>query len=174
MNMSNTAGPPMMATVPPCTPEKSAACSNVALDGFQRVPFGLAGSRVRAGTRPVRMNRLRLGESRWPWPECRPWTIRSARSRAAVKNFLSPSNFKASGMTLSALASMPSAETMTYPSKRNAGTVGKPAGALLRHVGDDARDRALAQRRQLRILEHGLVILWQRLHRRLRPHGHDL
>ena len=41
------------------------------------------------------------------------FTITSAESRAAVKNRLSPSNFSSIGITRSASASMPSAETMT-------------------------------------------------------------
>jgi len=56
---------------------------------------------------------LRFGEFGWSSWELRPCTISAARSRAAVKKRLSPSNFNSSGITFCALASMPSLETMT-------------------------------------------------------------
>jgi hypothetical protein len=79
----------------------------------QRRTLGFFGSGASAETVRVRMRRSRLGEFGWSSNELRPCTKRSKRSSAAVKKDLSPSNFKASGMTWRSSASMPSAETMT-------------------------------------------------------------
>ena len=81
--------------------------------GFHSMAFGLDGSGAVAATFRVRTRRLRRGEFGWSSWELWPCRIRSARSRAAVKKRLSPSNFNSSGMTLRAFASFPSAETMT-------------------------------------------------------------
>ena len=43
MNMPNTSGPPMIATVPERTPARSQAASNEAPAGFHRVALGLDG-----------------------------------------------------------------------------------------------------------------------------------
>jgi hypothetical protein len=102
----------MIATVPEFTPACSQAASNEAPDGFHSVALGLDGSGASAPIVRVRIIRFRRGEFGWPSNELRPCTIKSARSRASVKNCLSPLNFSSSGMW-PAFASMPSADTMT-------------------------------------------------------------
>ena len=92
-------GPPMIATVPLPTPARSQAASNDAPAGFHSVALGLDGSGASEAIVPVRMIRFRRGELGWSSNEWRPCTIRSARSSAAVKNCLSPSNFNSSGIT---------------------------------------------------------------------------
>ena len=62
MNMSNTSGPPITATVPERTPARSQAASNEAPAGFHKVALGLAGSGASAPTERVTMIRFRLGE----------------------------------------------------------------------------------------------------------------
>ena len=65
MNMPNTPGPPMIATVPSRTPACAQAASKVAPAGFQSVAFGMDGSGTIVSTFRVRMTRLRRGEFGW-------------------------------------------------------------------------------------------------------------
>ena len=65
MNMSNTEGPPMIATVPEVTPASALAVSKEAPAGFHSVAFGFAGSGAVARTLRVTMMRLRCGEFGW-------------------------------------------------------------------------------------------------------------
>jgi hypothetical protein len=46
MNMSNTTGPPMIATVPEATSANAQASSKLARSGFHKVAFGISGSTV--------------------------------------------------------------------------------------------------------------------------------
>lgn len=107
----------MTAIRPEATSAKAAACSKLAWAGFHSVAFGISGSTVSALIFRVVISRLRLGEFGCCSYELRPCTISAAPSSACSKNSLSPLNFRLSGMTRLASASMPSAEMMTYPSK---------------------------------------------------------
>src|SRR5438477_10853095 len=62
MNMANTPGPPIIATMPERTPAKSHAFSNEAPAGFQTVAFGLEGSGAIDPIFRVTTIRLRRGE----------------------------------------------------------------------------------------------------------------
>src|ERR1043166_38073 len=104
MNMANTPGPPIIATVPERTPARSQAASNDAPDGFHRIDLGLDGSAAVESTLRVNTTRLRFGEFGWASNEWRPCRIRSARGGAALENCLSPSNFHSCGLTLLAFA----------------------------------------------------------------------
>ena len=65
MNMPNTSGPPMIATVPERTPARSQAASNEAPAGFHSVALGLDGSGAsaaifRVSDDPLSLRRIRL------------------------------------------------------------------------------------------------------------------
>ena len=62
MNISNTTGPPITATVPARTPARSQAASNEAPAGFHKVALGLEGSGASAPIDRVTMIRFRFGE----------------------------------------------------------------------------------------------------------------
>ena len=164
----------MMATVPERTPARSQAASNDAPAGFHSVDFGLDGSGAIASMLRVNTTRLRFGEFGWSSNELRPCTIRSARSRASVKNFLSPSNFKlfrhhAIGVRQHAVAGH---DDIAFDAQcRHGSVVAADYSEIVCTTLETGRELTVGS---FGVLDDVFVVFGDGLHRRLGLHRHDL
>ena len=174
MNIPNTSGPPMIATVPERTPACSQAASNEAPAGFHSVALGLDGSGAsapidRVSDDPLSPRRVRLILVGIAAVHDQVGAIEGGGEELLVALELQFVRHHAVGVRQHAVGGH---DDIAVDAQRRHGVVARRM--LFRNRLHHAGDRAALTVGSLASLMTVLVILRQGLHRRLGPHLHDL